>query len=82
MIPMRSRSARTARQLRKIAELKVALIREGYLTLDAQAAALGLGRSTTWNILRATAAVHDYPPQWNAATGQRSSGPGRATPVP
>ena len=42
-----------ARQTRKIAELKDALMREGYFTLDAQATVLGLGRSTTWTILRA-----------------------------
>jgi len=41
------------RQSHKIVELKEALIREGYLTLKAQAAALGLGRSTTWTVLRA-----------------------------
>jgi hypothetical protein len=41
------------RQSRKIAEFRDALIREGYITLDTQAAALGLGRSTTWTILRA-----------------------------
>ena len=41
------------RQRQKIAELEDALIREGYSTLDAQAAALGLRRSTTWAVLRA-----------------------------
>jgi len=43
----------TERQSRKIVELKDALIREGYRTLNAQAAALGLYRSTTWTVLRA-----------------------------
>jgi len=41
------------RQSHKIVELKEALVREGYLTVNAQAAALGLGRSTTWTVLRA-----------------------------
>ena len=41
------------RQSHKIVELKEALLREGYLTLNAQAGALGLGRSTTWTVLRA-----------------------------
>jgi hypothetical protein len=40
--------------LRKIEELRDALIDAGYTTLDAQAAALGLGRSTTWTIQRPT----------------------------
>src|SRR5262249_10241104 len=37
----------------KIAELKDALIREGYRTLNAQAKALGVNRATTWTILKA-----------------------------
>jgi len=41
------------RQRQKIAEIEDALIREGYFTLDAQAAALGISRSTTWTVLRA-----------------------------
>jgi len=45
--------AETARQMRKIAEFRDVLIQEGHLTLAAQAAALGLGRSTTWAVLRA-----------------------------
>jgi predicted DNA-binding transcriptional regulator AlpA len=44
---------RQQRQSCKIAEIKITLMREGYLTLTAQAEALGLGRSTTWTILRA-----------------------------
>ena len=40
-------------QARKIGELRDALVADGYVTLDAQAFALGLGRSTTWAILRA-----------------------------
>jgi hypothetical protein len=36
----------------KIRELGDALIAEGYLTLDEQAKALGLGRGTTWTILK------------------------------
>jgi len=41
-----------ARQSSKIRELGDALIAEGYLTLDEQARGLGLGRSTTWTILK------------------------------
>ena len=41
-----------ARQSSKIRELGDALIAEGYLTLDEQARALGLGRSATWTILK------------------------------
>jgi hypothetical protein len=41
-----------ARQSSKIREIGDALIAEGYLTLDEQAGALGLGRSTTWTILK------------------------------
>ena len=41
-----------ARQSSKIRELGDALIAEGYLTLDEQARALALGRSTTWTILK------------------------------
>ena len=43
-----------ARQARKLGELRDALVAEGYRTISAQASALGLGRSTTWTILRAT----------------------------
>jgi hypothetical protein len=41
-----------ARQSSKIREIGDALIAEGYLTLDEQAGALGLGRSTTWTLLK------------------------------
>jgi predicted DNA-binding transcriptional regulator AlpA len=41
------------RQSCKIRELGNALITEGLLTLDQQAKALGLGRSTAWTILKA-----------------------------
>jgi hypothetical protein len=41
-----------ARQASKIGELKSALIDAGLITLDEQARALGLSRSTAWNILR------------------------------
>ena len=41
-----------ARQSSKIRELGDALIAEGYLTLNEQARALGLGLSTTWTILK------------------------------
>jgi hypothetical protein len=41
-----------ARQSAKIRELREALVTTGFLTLDAQARALGLSRSTTWSILK------------------------------
>jgi hypothetical protein len=40
-----------ARQAAKLRELKEALVTAGVTTLDKQAQALGLGRSTTWTIL-------------------------------
>ena len=43
-----------ARQCSKIAELRWALEQSGHHSLDKQASALGLGRSTTWAILRAS----------------------------
>src|SRR4030088_2554908 len=42
-----------ARQLAKIQELGQALIDAGFRTLDEQADALGLARSTAWTILKA-----------------------------
>ena len=42
-----------AKQARKIRELGDALILQGFRTLDQQAQALGLGRSTAWIILKA-----------------------------
>ena len=41
-----------ARQSCKIRELGDALITAGFRTLDEQAKALGLGRSTTWTVLK------------------------------
>jgi hypothetical protein len=41
-----------ARQAAKLRELKEALIAAGMTSLDEQAEALGLGRSTAWTILR------------------------------
>ena len=41
------------RQSLKIKEIGAALVREGFITLDQQAPALGLARSTTWVILKA-----------------------------
>jgi hypothetical protein len=41
------------RQSSKIKELSDALVAAGFLSLDEQATALGLSRSTTWTILRA-----------------------------
>ena len=43
-----------ARQCSKIAELRWALEQSGHHSLDKQASALGLGRSTTWAILQAS----------------------------
>ena len=40
-----------ARQLIKIKEFREALVASGFLTLDQQAKALGLARSTTWAVL-------------------------------
>jgi hypothetical protein len=40
-------------QCAKIAELRRALLAAGFVSLDSQTVALGLGRSTTWSILRA-----------------------------
>jgi hypothetical protein len=42
-----------AKQARKIRELGDALVLQGFRTLDQQAQALGLGRSTAWIILKA-----------------------------
>ena len=42
------------RQSLKIRELGQALVGAGFLTLDEQAKALGLSRSTTWTILKAS----------------------------
>src|SRR6185503_15933967 len=41
-----------AKQASRIIELRQALIDAGYRTLDRQAMALGLCRSTTWTVLR------------------------------
>ena len=41
------------RQCSKIKELSAALVAAGFLSLDEQATALGLSRSTTWTILGA-----------------------------
>jgi len=40
-----------ARQRSKIAEIRATLINSGFVTLDEQAATLGLSRSTAWTIL-------------------------------
>ena len=42
-----------ARQCARIAELRQVLLRAGYQSLDKQASALGLSRSTTWAVLQA-----------------------------
>src|SRR5712671_875775 len=41
------------RQARKISELADTLVLAGFVSLDEQANALGLARSTTWTILKA-----------------------------
>ena len=43
---------RKAKQSSKIMEIGAALVSAGFLTLDAQAKALGLARSTTWTVLK------------------------------
>jgi hypothetical protein len=43
-----------SRQASKIRELGQTLVEAGFLTLDEQAKVLGLARSTTWTILRAS----------------------------
>ena len=43
-----------ARQFAKIRQVGDALVDAGYVSLDEQAKALGLSRSTTWTILRAS----------------------------
>src|SRR5690349_2727223 len=42
-----------SQQCAKIAELRQALLDAGFCSLNSQALALGLGRSTTWSILKA-----------------------------
>jgi hypothetical protein len=42
-----------ARQCAKILELRQVLLRAGYQSVDKQASALGLSRSTTWAVLQA-----------------------------
>ena len=46
-------SSMKARQCAKIAELRQVLLRAGYPSIDKQASALGLSRSTTWAVLQA-----------------------------
>jgi hypothetical protein len=46
-------SALKGRQAAKIGEVRIALVEAGYLTIDQQAAALGLARSTAWTVLKA-----------------------------
>jgi len=45
-------AGRKAQQRIKIQEIRAALIRSGFLTLDEQTRILGLPRSTAWSILR------------------------------
>ena len=47
-------SQKKARQAAKIRELRDALMAAGFVTLDEQAAVLGLSRSTTWSVLKGT----------------------------
>lgn len=51
--PVLIASAMKAGQGAKIAELRLALLRAGFHSIDQQAQALGLRRSTTWAVLRA-----------------------------
>jgi hypothetical protein len=51
--PLATCASMKARQCAKIAELRQVLLRAGYPSLDRQASALGLSRSTTWAILQA-----------------------------
>ena len=53
-LPLLSDRSMKARQCSKIAELRCVLEQSGYLSLDKQANALGLSRSTTWAILKAS----------------------------
>src|SRR5262245_34319164 len=45
-------SSMRAKQRQRIRELRTALIRSGFGSLDQQTAALGLSRSTTWAVLQ------------------------------
>jgi len=47
-------SATKARQAKKISEIADALANVGYVTLDEQAKALGICRSTMWTLIKAT----------------------------
>ena len=53
-LPLLSGKSMKARQCFKIAELRWVLEQAGYCSLDKQASALGLSRSTTWAILQAS----------------------------
>jgi hypothetical protein len=53
-LPLLSGNSMKARQCSKIAELRWVLEQSGYRSLDKQANALGLSRSTTWAILQAS----------------------------
>ena len=50
--PVAKYAGAKARQCAKIWELRQALIEAGFLSLDQQADALGLARSTTWSVLK------------------------------
>ena len=53
-MPLTSTSHLKTRQTAKMREIVEALVAAGYDSLDSQAAALGLSRSTTWTIIKAT----------------------------
>ena len=53
-MPLTSTSHLKARQTAKMREIVEALVAAGYDSLDSQAVALGLSRSTTWTIIKAT----------------------------
>ena len=50
--PMSISQAMRTRQTKRIREIRQALIEAGFVSLDQQAAALGLSRSTTWAVLQ------------------------------
>jgi hypothetical protein len=50
--PVSVGSQMRARQSQRIRELRQALVEAGFVSLDQQAAVLGLSRSTTWAVLR------------------------------
>ena len=52
LLPRQANGEMKARQRAKIKEIADTLYAAGYTVLDRQAEVLGLGRSTTWSVLR------------------------------